>query len=130
MNICRCIPLLLLLSHLPAMADAVDEQAAMPTQGATAPYGNMPPVVLEFESCIRGIHDERSAANAVQEIQSLVPRLKSQLQGKVWENQEEALILAQILNSAFNLLLTEPPCYGSQELAAAIGELLALFTAE
>lgn len=95
-----------------------------------APEPTMPPVVLEFESCVRSIRDERSAAAAVQQMQDLLPQMKATLQGKVWQNQEEALILAQILNSAFALLLTEPACYGSQELAAAINELLQLFTEE
>ena len=106
-----------------AMADSrlTEPEPAVPT---------MPPVVLEFESCVRSIRDERSAAAAVKHMQDLLPQMKSTLQGNVWQNQEEALILAQILNSAFALLLTEPPCYGSPELAAAINELLQLFTEE
>ena len=100
----------------------------LPEPEPTVP--TMPPVVLEFESCVRGIRDERSAAAAVKHMQDLIPQMKATLQGNVWQNQEEALILAQILNAAFALLLTEPPCYGSPELAAAINELLQLFTEE
>ena len=100
----------------------------LPEPESSAPA--MPPVVLEFESCVRSIRDERSAAAAVKHMQDLLPQMKATLQGKVWQNQEEALILAQILNSAFTLLLTEPPCYGSQELAATIQELLSLFSGE
>ncbi len=90
----------------------------------------MPPVVAEFETCIRNIRDERSAANAAEQVQKLAPQMKALLHGQTWQNAEDALILAQILSSAFNLLLTEPPCYGSQQLAAAIEELLQLFTEE
>lgn len=95
---------------------------------AESHMGTMPPPILEFEACIRSIQDERSAAHAAAQVEQLVPRLKELLTEQTWQNAEEALILAQILNTAFNLLLTEPPCYGSQELEKAIGDLLSLFT--
>lgn len=127
---CRHIPMLMLLSSMPLQADA---PAVTPEYSVDAPSeefkpSSMPAVVLEFESCIRQIRDERSAIAQTSQVQALVPRMKELLLSRRWENPEEALVLAQILNSAFNLLLTEPPCYGSPELASALGELLSLFS--
>lgn len=128
----KTLPLLLIVALPSSMLLAVAEPAPQPEVAAPADaefsLSSMPPVVLEFESCIRGIRDERSAIDSTAQVQSLVPRMKELLQTQIWENPEEALILAQVLNSAFNLLLTEPPCYGSPELAEAIGELLSVFT--
>lgn len=111
-----------------AAAEPAPQTEASAPVGAGFSLSSMPPVVLEFESCIRGIRDERSAIDSTAQVQALVPRMKELLQAQRWENPEEAFILAQILNSAFNLLLTDPPCYGSPELAEAIGELLSVFT--
>lgn len=128
----KTLPFLLIVALTSSMLLAVAEPAPQPEVAAPADaefsLSSMPPVVLEFESCIRGIRDERSAIDSTAQVQALVPRMKELLQTQIWENPEEALILAQILNSAFNLLLTEPPCYGSPELAEAIGELLSVFT--
>lgn len=128
----KTLPFLLIVALPSSMLLAVAEPAPQPEVAAPADaefsLSSMPPVVLEFESCIRGIRDERSAIDSTAQVQALVPRMKELLQTQIWENPEEALILAQILNSAFNLLLTEPPCYGSPELAEAIGELLSVFT--
>lgn len=119
--------LMLMGSHLPLMADTQAPQEAL--QGEYPPrQSSMPPIVMEFESCISKIQDERSAAQATEQVQKLIPPMKELVQGQVWQNPEDALVLAQVLNAAFNLLLTEPPCYGSQGLARAINELLALFT--
>lgn len=130
----KTLPFLLIVALPSSMLLAVAEPAPQPEAAAPADaefsLSSMPPVVLEFESCIRGIRDERSAIDSTAQVQALVPRMKELLQKQIWENPEEALILAQILNSAFNLLLTEPPCYGSPELAEAIGELLSVFTGE
>ncbi len=130
----KTLPFLLIVALPSSMLLAVEEPAPQPEAAAPADaefsLSSMPPVVLEFESCIRGIRDERSAIDSTAQVQALVPRMKELLQKQIWENPEEALILAQILNSAFNLLLTEPPCYGSPELAEAIGELLSVFTGE
>lgn len=128
----KTLPFLLIVALPSSMLLAVAEPAPQPEVAAPADaefsLSSMPPVVLEFESCIRGIRDERSAIDSTAQVQALVPRMKELLQTQIWENPEEALILAQVLNSAFNLLLTEPPCYGSPELAEAIGELLSVFT--
>lgn len=128
----KTLPFLLIVALPCSMLLAVADPAPQPEVAAPADaefsLSSMPPVVLEFESCIRGIRDERSAIDSTAQVQALVPRMKELLQTQIWENPEEALILAQILNSAFNLLLTEPPCYGSPELAEAIGELLSVFT--
>lgn len=123
------IALLMLPGSMSLLADA---PATLP-DAPLAPeperkMSSMPPVVMEFESCISKIRDERSAIDSTAQVQALVPRMKELLLARRWENPEDALVLAQILNSAFNLLLTEPPCYGSPELAAAIGELLSVFT--
>ncbi len=91
-------------------------------------HTTIPPVVIKFETAIRNIRDERSAAEATAQVQELVPHMKELLRGQTWQNEQERQQLAQILNAAFNLLLTEPPCYGSRELAAAIEDLLQLFT--
>jgi|GEM_PF-2485824 len=128
----KTLPFLLIVALPSSMLLAVAEPAPQPEVAAPADaefsLSSMPSVVLEFESCIRGIRDERSAIDSTAQVQALVPRMKELLQTQIWENPEEALILAQILNSAFNLMLTEPPCYGSPELAEAIGELLSVFT--
>ena len=122
-------PLLIILPIM--MLGIATADSDTPAEQAAAPHAaTMPPVVLEFEACVRQVRDERSAAAAVTHMKALLPQMKALLQGQVWQNQEEALILAQILNSAFTLLLTEPPCYGAQELAQVLGELLSLFTGE
>lgn len=123
------LPALFLWSCLPLAAEPAAEPPA-PDSVSAAPIRTMPPDVLEFESCIRLIRDERSAAELAPRVQVIVPRLQKLLRGQVWQNPEEALVLAQILNSAFHLLLTDPPCYGSAELAASLNELLSLFTGE
>ncbi len=121
------IALLLLSMPLPADAPATLPET-LPTPEPESKVSSMPPVVMEFETCISKIRDERTAIDSTAQVQALVPRMKELLIARHWDNQEDALVLAQILNSAFNLLLTEPPCYGSPELAAAIGELLSVFT--
>lgn len=119
--------LMLMGSHLPLMADTQAPREAVQSEWEPR-QRSFPPIVMEFESCISKVKDERSAAQVAVQVQELIPLMKVLLQGQVWHNQEEALVLAQVLNTAFNLLLTEPPCYGSQELAQAINELLSLFT--
>ena len=114
---------MLLLADVPATLP----ETPLPPE-AENKVSSMPPMVMEFETCISKIRDERTAIDSTAQVQALVPRIKELILFQRWENPEDALVLAQVLNSAFNLLLTEPPCYGSPELAAAIGELLSVFT--
>lgn len=123
------IALLMLPGSMLLLADAPATLPEMlPPPETENRVSSLPPVVMEFETCISKIHDERTAIDATAQVQALVPRMKELLLARHWENPEDALVLAQILNAAFNLLLTEPPCYGSPELAEAIGELLSVFT--